>query len=90
MGIVKRERSAPNPPKAAPTGKSTPLANAGTEVPPVIADDIIRPVSAIPMILVNLYFFLACRLRASISSRKMPQFQTICSIDMFAVLPVVS
>ena len=90
VGIVKRERTTSNPPKAAPTGRPTPLANAGIEVPSVIADDVIRPVSTIPMILLNRFFFFAL-LPASLNfyQEKMPHFRTICSVDMFVVLPVV-
>ena len=58
VAIVEWERSTPNAPKAAPPGRPTPLANAGIEVPPVITDDVIRPVSTVPMILLNrLVFF---------------------------------
>ena len=70
MAIVERERTTLNPPKAAPTGWPIPLANAGIEVPPVIADDVIRPVSMILMIVLNRSFFFTYRLRSSVSSRK--------------------
>ena len=57
MAIVERERTTLNPPKAAPTGWPIPLANAEIEVPPVIAGDVIRPVSMILMIVLNRFFF---------------------------------
>ena len=52
MAIVERERKLP---QAAPTGRPTLLANAAMEVSPVIADNIIRPVSTIPMILYKVF-----------------------------------
>ena len=39
--IVKREKNTLNQPKAAPTGRSTLLADVGIEVPPVITADVI-------------------------------------------------
>ena len=57
MAIIERERSTPNAPRAAPMGRPTSLANAGIDVPPAIADDAVRPVSMISMILLNHFFF---------------------------------
>ena len=70
VAIIEREKNTLNPPKAVPTGMPTLLANAEIEVPPVIADNVIRLVAMIPMIVLNHFIFLAWRLRASISSSK--------------------
>ena len=59
MMAVARERNRPAPPKAAPTGRPMPLANAATEIPPVITNDVIRLVSTIPVIVLNRFIFLA-------------------------------
>ena len=67
---VARERSRLVPPKAKPTGDPTPLANAALEISPVITDDVIRPVSTIPVIVLNRFIFLAICSRTSISLRK--------------------
>ena len=67
---VARERSRLVPHKAAPTGRPIPLANAAIEIPPVITVDVIRPVSTIPVVVLNRFIFLAIRSRTSISSRK--------------------
>ena len=56
--------------KAKATGNPTPLANAAIEIPPVITVDVIRPVSTIPVIVLNRFIFLAIRSRTSISSSK--------------------
>ena len=56
---VARERSRLVPLKAIPTGNPTPLANAGMLIPPVIIVDVIRPVSTIPVIVLNRFIFLA-------------------------------
>ena len=67
---VTRERSRLVPLKAIPTGNPTPLANAAIEIPPVITVDVIRPVSTIPVIVLNRFIFLAICSRTSISLRK--------------------
>ena len=67
---VARERSTLVPLKAMPTGNPTPLANAATEIPPVITVHVIKPVSTISVIVLNRFFFLAIRSRNSISSSK--------------------
>ena len=67
---VARERSRLVPLKAIPTGNPTPLANAAIEIPPVITVDVIRPVSTIPVIVLNRFIFLAICSRTSISLRK--------------------
>ena len=65
MTIVERERTILKRFKAAPTGRLTLLANTGIEVPPAIADDVIRPMSTILMILLNrlLFWPAACVLQ---------------------------
>ena len=70
MIAVARERSRLVPLKAVPTGNPTPLANAVIEIPPVITVDVIKPVSTIPVIVLNRFIFLAIYSRTSISSRK--------------------
>ena len=67
---IARERSRLVPLKATPTGRPTPLANAAIEIPPVITVDVIRPVSTMPVIVLNRFIFLAIRSRTSISSSK--------------------
>ena len=67
---VTRERSRLVSLKAKPTGRSTPLTNAETEIPPVITVDAIRPVSKIPVIVLNHFTFLAFGSQTSISSSK--------------------
>ena len=67
---VAREISRLVPLKAIPTGNPTPLPNAAIEIPPVITVDVIRPVSTIPVIVLNRLIFLAFYLRTSISLRK--------------------
>ena len=69
MAIV-RGKSRLVPLKAMPTGRPTPLANAAIEMPPVITVDVIRPVSTMPVIVLNRFIFLAIRSRTSISSSK--------------------
>ena len=80
MATVKRERTTPSPPKAAPMGRPEPLANSGIETPPVITAEVINPVSTIPMIIFNRFFF------SSLANG--PQFQLIFLINMFVVLVV--
>ena len=67
---VARERSRLVPPKAIPTGSPTPLASAAIEIPPVITVDVIRPVSTIPVIVLNRFIFLPICSRTSISLKK--------------------
>ena len=67
---VARERSMLVPVKAIPTGNPTPLTNAAMLIPPVITVGIIRPVSTIPVIVLNRFIFLAICSRTSISLRK--------------------
>ena len=86
MAIVETEKITLNPPRAVPTGMPIPLANAGIEVPPAIADDVIGLVSMIPMIVLNRFLCLVCHLRTYISLTNMPQFQSIFVTDMFVVL----
>ena len=70
---VARERSRLVPLKAIPTGNPTPLANVAMlipPVPPVITVDVIRPVSTIPVIVLNRFIVLAICSGTSISLRK--------------------
>ena len=67
---VSRERSRLVLLKAIPTDNPTPLANAAIEISQVITVDVIRPVSAIPVIVLNRFIFLAICSRTSISLRK--------------------
>ena len=67
---VARERSRLVPLKATPTGRPTQLTNTAIEIPPVITVDVIRPVSTIPVIVLNRFVFLEFRSQNSISSRK--------------------
>ena len=60
---VARERSRLAPLKAIPTGNPTPLTNAAILIPPVITVDIIRPVSTIPVIVLNHFIFFSTNLR---------------------------
>ena len=66
---VAREGSRLVPLKAIPTGNPTPLANPVIEIPPVLIVDVIRPVSAIPVIVLKRFIFLTICSRASNSSR---------------------
>ena len=86
--IVAREKSRLVPLKAMPTGKPTPLANAGIETSPVIIVDVIRSVSTMLVIVWNGFIFLASYSRTSLSSRKAPQFHLIFLSDVFVVLVV--
>ena len=67
---VARERNRLVHLKAIPTGNPTPLANVAIDIPPVITVDVIRPVSTIPVIVLNRFIFLAICSRTSISLRK--------------------
>ena len=67
---IARERSRLVPLKATPTGRPTPLANAAIEIPPVIAVNVIRPVSTMSVIVLNHFISLAIQSRTSILSSK--------------------
>ena len=69
MAVV-RERSGLVPLKAIPTGNPKPLSNDEMLIPPVITVDVIRPVSTIPVIVLNRFIFWAIFSRTSISLRK--------------------
>ena len=58
---VARERTKLVLPKAAPTGRPARLANAAIEIPRVITVDVIRPVSMMPVIVLNCFFFFGNR-----------------------------
>ena len=90
VAIFKRERNTPNASKAAPTSRPTPLTNAEIEVPPAIADNVIRPVFTMPMILLNrFFFFLPAVCGPQFHLGKMSQFRSLFLIDMFVVLVVL-
>ena len=54
---VARERRWLVPLKAIPTSNPTPLASAATEIPLVITVNVIRPVSTMPVIVLNRFIF---------------------------------
>ena len=85
---VAKERSRLVQPKAIPTGSPTPLASATIEIPPVITVDVIRPLSTIPLIVLNRFIFLAFVHELQFHQRNMSQSQTICLSNMFVVLAV--
>ena len=85
---VARRRSRLVPLKAMPTGNPTTLANAAIYTPPVITTDVIRPVSTIPVIILNRFIFLVIRSRTSISSRKSASISANFLIDTFVVFVV--
>ena len=86
---VARERSRLVPLKIMAEGKPTPLANAAIEIPLVITVDVIRPVFAIPVIVLNRFIFFASRSRASISSSKYASISVNFLSHMFVVLVVL-
>ena len=67
---VATERSRLVPLKVIPACNPTPLANAAMLIPPVIAFNVIRSVSTMPVIVLNRFIFLAICSRTSISLRK--------------------
>ena len=85
---VARGRSRLVPFKAMATYNPTPLANAAIYTPPVITTDVIRPVSTIPVIILNRFIFLLIRSRTSISSRKSASISVNFLIDMFVLVVV--
>ena len=85
---VARERSRVVPLNAIPTDNPTPLGNAAIEVPQVIAVDVIKPVSTIPVIVLNRFIFWQFIHELQFHQEKMFQSQTICLIDMILVLVV--
>ena len=62
VATVKRERTTPSLPKAAPTGRQALLANDGIETIPAITAKEIKSVSTIPMTVFNweLFCFFHC------------------------------
>ena len=67
---IARERGRFVPPKAIPTGNRTRLSNAAMLIPPVVTVDVIRPVSTMPVIVLNRFIFLVVCSRTSMSLRK--------------------
>ena len=80
---VTRERSRLVPLKAMPTGRRTTPANAVIEFPPVITFDVIRLVSAMPVIALNRLIFWQSVHELQFYQEKMPQFQSIFLSNMF-------
>ena len=68
--VIAVGRSRLVPLKAIPTGNQTALAKAVIEIPPVATVDAIRPVSTIPVIVLNRFICLAICSRTSVSSIK--------------------
>ena len=64
--IVAKERSRLVSGRAMPTGRPILLADAAIEIHPVITVDLIRPVSTMPVFVLNCFIFLALRSRTSI------------------------
>ena len=87
--VVAGERSMLVPLKAIPTDNPTPQTNAAIEIPPVITVDIIRPVSTIPVIVLNRFIFWQFVHKPQFHQEKMPQFHSIFLIDMIMVLAVL-
>ena len=77
MEIIERERTTLKQPKVEPTGRPTLLENARIELLPAIVDNVIRPLSSVPMILLNRFLFLACRVGSSVSSSKYASISVI-------------
>ena len=87
MTIVwKRRRLVPL--KVIPTGRPTPLENAVIETPPVMTVNLIRPVSMIPVIVLNRFIFFASHSRTSIWSSRYASISVNFLSDMFLVLVV--
>ena len=76
------------PPKTKPTGNPAPLVNAAVDIRPVITVDVIRPVSTIPVIILNRFMFWKIAQGHQFHQEKMSQFWTICLFDMIVVLAV--
>ena len=85
---VAGERSRLVPLKAIPTGRSTPLANAAVEIPPVITVGVIRPVSTMPVFALNLFISLDILSQTSISLSKYASISINFLNDMFVILVV--
>ena len=64
MGVP-RERNRLVPLKVMTTDRLTPLSNAAIEIPPVTTVDVIKPVSAMPVMMTDRFIFLAIRSRTS-------------------------
>ena len=85
---VGRERSRLVPLKTMPTGRPTPLANAAVEIPPVITVGVIRPVSTMPVFVLNLFISSDILSQTSISSSKYASISVNFLSDMFVILVV--
>ena len=76
-----REKCRLVPLKLIPRSNRTPVANAAMLIPPVITVDMIRPVSTIPVIVLNRFIFLAV-------CQNMSQSQAFCLINIIVVFVV--
>ena len=85
---VARERSRLVPLKTMPTDRPTPLANTAIEIPPMITVDVIRPVSTMPLTVLNRFLLLEIRSRTSVSSGKYASISVKFLSNMFVVLVV--
>ena len=77
MMTFARERRSLVPLRAMSTGRPTPPANAAMEIPPVITVEIIRPVSTMPVIVLNRFIFWQSVHELQFHQADMPQFQFI-------------
>ena len=57
VAIVARGKTTETPPKTTPTGNPTAVTDVAIEIPPVIATDVIKPVSTISVILMSRFSF---------------------------------
>ena len=71
---VARERIRLVPLRAIPTGNPAPLVNAAMLIPPVITVDVIKPVSTIPVIVLNRLIFWVIFSRTSILDNSFNQY----------------
>ena len=70
-------------------GRPTLLANAGIETPPVITNDVIRPVSTMRVaVFIHFFFFvfLPAACETQFHQANMPQSQLIFLTDMLVIL----
>ena len=72
-----------------PTSRPTLLENAAVETSPVIIVDVLRPVSAMLVIVLTCFIFLATRSRTSVSSSKYASISVNFLSAMFVVLVVL-
>ena len=87
MAIV-REKSRPVLLNAISTGEPAPFADAAIVTPPVMTVDVIQPVSAMSVIVLNRFIFFASCSQTSTSSSKYASISVDFLSDMFVVLVV--